>query len=236
MKKGIDCTAQITKNIAETLRAKGITFVCRYLVPADMAWKRLTKSEAGRISEAGISILSVYESTADRACGGNAAGLADGAAALKEAKGIGQTEGSAIYFAVDFDAQSSDYDKIEAYLKSAASQIMGYHIGVYGSYRVCEEMAKRGIKYCWQTYAWSRGKKSVHANVYQYKNGISLAGITCDLNESYGNEGFWKPEPTYEDALRIISGKAGIDQEYWISRRHIDPNFELFVKKLARVI
>jgi hypothetical protein len=27
--------------------------------------------------------------------------------------------------------------------------------------------------------------------VYQYQNGVSVCGITADLDKSYGNEGFW---------------------------------------------
>ncbi len=94
---------------------------------------------------------------------------------------------------MDYDAQPADYDAIESYLKAAGEEIPGYVAGVYGSYTVIEEMAGRGAAgHLWQTYAWSRGLKSQAANVYQYKNDISMAGIGVDLNESFGNEGFWQ--------------------------------------------
>ncbi len=236
MKKGIDCTTRITKTLADNLKAQGIAFICRYLVPASMAWKRLTKAEADVITAAGINILSVFESSANRASAGKTAGLTDGMAAMKEAQIVGQPVGTTIYFAVDYDAQPKDYDMIEAYLKAAYSQITGYNIGVYGSYAVCEAMHLRGIKYCWQTYAWSKGKKSAYANVYQYKNGASVAGITCDLNESYGNEGYWSLDLTYENAVKVIAEKTGISPEYWISRKNIDPNFAAFIKKIAKAM
>jgi hypothetical protein len=235
MKKGIDCASQISKAFATYLKLQGYSFVCRYLVPATMAWKRLTRTEAEIVTEAGLLILSIFESSANRAALGKAAGLTDGAAAFQEAVAIGQPEGSTIYFAVDYDAQPSDYDAIEAYLKAAASKITGYRIGVYGSYAVCEAMSKRGFAFCWQTYAWSKGKKYVKANVYQYKNGVTLFGITCDLNESYGSEGFWNLM-SFEDALKVISGKAGISVDYWKERRDIDPNFELLIKKIASAV
>lgn len=192
MPKGIDCAVPLTLAKAKAIRAAGYEFAARYLVPERYAWKRLTQEEAEAITSAGMKIVSVFETRADRPKGGSAAGKVDGTEAYKEAKLIGQPEGTAIYFAVDYDAQPKDYGAIEAYLKAAAQQIPGYLLGVYGSYAVVEEMAKRipGIR-IWQTYAWSRGKKSAKANIYQYKNDVTIAGHKVDLNESYGNEGWW---------------------------------------------
>lgn len=207
---GIDCATPLTASAAKQIAAAGYKFAARYLVPATYTWKRLTLTEAQAITAAGMQIISVFETTADRAKGGAASGQADGAAALKEAQAIAQTAGSAIYFAVDYDAQPADYNAIEAYLKAAASQIAGYEAGVYASYAVIEEMYKRGAcKHFWQTYAWSQGKQSSHANVYQYKNGASVAGVSVDLNRSYGGEGWWNTEEgaitmSKDDAEKII--------------------------------
>jgi hypothetical protein len=190
--KGIDCATPLTAATAGDLAAAGMKFACRYLVPEQYAWKRLKRSEAEFITAAGMQIISVFETSASRAAGGAVAGQADGTAAYKEAQLICQPTGTAIYFAVDYDAQPVDYDAIEAYLRTAGEQIPGYAVGVYGSYAVIEEMARRGVaKHFWQTYAWSRGQKSQATNVYQHKNDISMVGIGVDLNESFGNEGFW---------------------------------------------
>lgn len=191
MGKGLDYTVQTTPEIAKAFVDAGIAFVCRYLVPVKYKWKRLTKDEAEIISRAGLNIVSVFESTASRASGGTAAGKADGITALAEAKIVGQPEGSAIYFAVDYDAKANDHKAIEEYLKAAAKELMGYHVGVYGSYSVCLTMFNLGIKYLWQTYAWSGGKFTDHANIYQYKNGQTVADVTVDLNNSFGGEGWW---------------------------------------------
>lgn len=207
--KGIDCATPLNAATAKSLAAAGMRFACRYLVPEKYAWKRLTRSEAELITAAGMQILSVFETSASRPAGGAAAGLADGTAAYKEAQIICQPTGSAIYFAVDYDAQLADYNAIEAYLRAAGEQIPGYAVGVYGSYAVIEEMARRGAaKHLWQTYAWSRGQKNQMVNVYQYKNDVSMAGIGVDLNESFGNEGFWNTEVkqmSAEDANKIIA-------------------------------
>ncbi|MCD9020517.1 DUF1906 domain-containing protein [Cohnella silvisoli] len=211
MAKGIDCSTPLNAARVSTLVQQGYQFAARYLVPDSYAWKRLTLSEAEAITTAGMQVISVYETAANRASGGASAGQQDGAAALKEAQLIAQPKGSTIYFAVDYDAQPRDYDAIERYLKAAAQQIPDYETGVYGSYAVVEEMAKRKACSCfWQTYAWSRGKKSEFANIYQYQNDVKIGGIAVDLNDSYGSEGWWntieggQPTMSQSDADKII--------------------------------
>ncbi len=190
--KGIDCAQPIPAATAKAIAAQGYRFVARYLVPAGYRWKRLTRAEAEGITAAGMTIISVFETTASRPAGGASNGRADGKAAFQEATDIGQPKGTAIYFAVDYDAQPNDYDEIEAYLRAAARELGQYRTGIYGSYAVVEEMRRRGAsQHYWQTYAWSRGRKSASANVWQYKNGVMVAGHPVDLNESYGNEGWW---------------------------------------------
>ncbi|MDR7318934.1 glycoside hydrolase domain-containing protein [Brevibacillus nitrificans] len=194
--KGIDCAAPLSAEKAKVIAAAGYKFAVRYLVPERLAWKRLTRAEAEAITAAGMKVVSVFETTANRPTGGAAAGLEDGVEAYKEAQLIGQPIGSAIYFAVDFDTKATDYTAIEAYLRAAATKIPDYEIGVYAEYDVIEEMAKRGAaKRFWQTYAWSGGKKSSRANIYQHKNGQTLAGHSVDFNESYGGEGWWDTRP-----------------------------------------
>jgi hypothetical protein len=191
--RGIDCATPLTEKTARALAAEGFRFAARYLVPPQYAWKRLTRAEAEAITAAGMNIVSVFETSANRPAGGAAAGKADGAAACREAKEIGQPAGTTIYFAVDYDAGKQDYDAIAAYLREAAAQLPDYRVGVYGSYAVIEEMARRrACTHFWQTYAWSRGSRSAHANLYQYRNNVQAGGITVDLNESYGNEGWWR--------------------------------------------
>ncbi|MDD5502469.1 MAG: DUF1906 domain-containing protein [Candidatus Thermoplasmatota archaeon] len=199
--KGIDCAAPLTAEKARKLASEGMQFACRYVVPPKYTWKRLTKEEVAVITAAGMRIGSVFETGANRPKDGALAGLTDGGIALQEAKLVGQPLGTAIYFAVDYDAQPADYSAIEDYLRAADGQINGYNAGVYGSYSVVEEMARRGAcKHFWQTYAWSGGKKSSRANIYQYKNGVRF-----DDNESYGNEGFWGVKKiSEEDAEKII--------------------------------
>ncbi|SFH21618.1 S-layer homology domain-containing protein [Desulfotomaculum arcticum] len=221
--KGIDCATPLTVETAKTIAATGMKFICRYLVPntPSMAWKRLTKQEAEAITTAGLNIISVFETSANRSTGGAAAGKADGALALKEALEIGQPKGTVIYFAVDYDAQPKDYSVIEQYLGAAASVLVDYNIGVYGSFNVVEEMARRGVvNNFWQTYAWSQGKKSQYVNIYQYKNDQALAGINVDFNESYGNEGWWNTKFKEEilSMFKDIIGHYAAGDIEWLAK------------------
>jgi|GEM_PF-2640574 len=78
-------------------------------------------------------------------------------------------------------------------IRRLQTQIPGYEAGVYGSYEVIEEMAKRGAcRHFWQTYAWSRGQKSSRANLYQYRNNVKVAGGTNEKMSS-------------DDAVKIIA-------------------------------
>ncbi|NOU93692.1 DUF1906 domain-containing protein [Paenibacillus sp. LMG 31456] len=190
MAKGFDCATPLTAQTAAAFSADGYEFVCRYLVPSGS--KRLTSNEAILISQEGLQIVSVFETTADRALGGRAAGLADGATALEVAAQIGQPEGSTIYFAVDFDATSAQMPVVIEYVRAASEATPAYNTGVYGSYAVVEAVSSAGAcSRFWQTYAWSGGQRSAANNIYQYQNDIRVNGIDVDLDESYGNEGWW---------------------------------------------
>lgn len=197
---GIDCATPLTEASAKAVKAAGYEFAGRYLVPAtgSMTWKALTKRECEIITGAGLRLLTVWETTADRAKKGMSAGADDGARAVKLAEEYGMPAGAAIYFAVDYDARSGDYSAIEGYLKGARAQLGGkYRTGVYGSYGVIEEMARRkAADVFWQCVAWSGGKKSGHRNVYQAKFGQSVAGIAIDVNEceDMDKAGIWAYE------------------------------------------
>jgi len=211
---GVDCAVPLTAAKTKSLAAEGVKFVVRYLVPSSYAWKRLIKSEADAIQEAGLRLASVFQLGEDRPKGGAANGKADGKAALTEAKLIGQPLGSAIFMAVDYQAQSDDYDKIEAYLRAAQTELSEYHVGVYGHYGLVEEMARRGAcRYFWQTYAWSGGKKSGRAHLWQYKNNVAMAGHTVDYNECYDDSIFWSMSKEEEQPLNsneiavIVNGR-----------------------------
>lgn len=206
MIKGIDCAAPLTAEKARAFKKLGYEFVGRYFCPTGKRYtKRLCKAEADAIIAAGLRILAVYETATDRAKGGMSAGAVDGARAYNQALELGMPKSGIIYFAVDYDAQSADFDAIEAYLRAARQQTGEYEIGVYGSYKVIEAMHARGAcKGFWQCFAWSYGKRSEHRNVYQAVGNTVIAGHTVDINEcpDMVEAGIWNYEEeemfTYE--------------------------------------
>jgi hypothetical protein len=198
MYKGIDCASKLTESKAQKLKAAGYDFAGRYLVPdkGALEWKALKEDEAKRVTAAGLRLLTVYETTADRAKGGAMNGAYDGRQAYLCAIKINMPHDGVIYFAVDFDM--NDFDTLEAYLRAARTQTGPYEIGVYGSYKIIEEMHKRNACKCyWQCVAWSYGKVSSHNDVYQHTAQVSLAGVGVDLNNcpDMDKAGIW----TYEE-------------------------------------
>jgi hypothetical protein len=183
-----------------------------------LRWKRLIKSEVEALTANDMNVVCVYETTANRAGQGEAAGIIDGREAKEEAIILGQPKGTAIYFAVDYDAGPADYDKIAAYLKAAQAELKDYKVGVYAGHKVIEEMAlRKACTHFWQTYAWSGGKLSKSSNIYQYKNGQTVSGIQVDLNDSFGGEGWWNYNMNNTEDWKEILRNCLSDPEKWIA-------------------
>jgi hypothetical protein len=190
MAKGFDCATPLTTASAAAFKANGYEYVCRYLVPTANAWKALTKVEAEIIQAAGMKIVSVFETTADRALGGREAGLQDGAIALKCAADVGQPEGSSIYAAVDFAPTPKQMQTVIDYIRGFNEATPAYSTGVYGSFDVINAVKGAGAaSHFWQTYAWSNGQLA-DCQIFQYQNGDQY-----DEDTSYGLEGWWGIEP-----------------------------------------
>jgi hypothetical protein len=122
------------KALIAALKAHGVTFVARYL--SHSSGKNLTPDEAAALSAAKIAITVVWETAADRALAGHAAGAQDARDALAEAKACGMPAGRPIFFAVDFDASNGQEGAISTYLDGAASVLGKDRTGVYGGYNV----------------------------------------------------------------------------------------------------
>lgn len=151
VRKGLDTTMELTRHAA-ALKAQDYDFVLRYY--STNASKNLSLGEARALSQAGLAIGVVWETSGTRAgFFTRAQGLADGAAAFRMARdAIGQPFGSAIYFAVDYDATQADLDGpvsnyftgVHAALYVAAEGQPSYRVGVYGSGLCCGTLVERG--------------------------------------------------------------------------------------------
>lgn len=143
-----------------SIKAAGYDVVLRYIAGGS-ANKLLTATEAAKLHAAGLSIALVYESTADRAAAGRAAGVHDASTALTAANALGYPAACPIFFAVDFAATPA---QVAAYFAGVDS-VLGPRAGIYGDYAV----TTAGLAaYRWQTKAWSsHGQVDTGAHLVQ---------------------------------------------------------------------
>ena len=140
--------------LANGLSSAGIRFAARYYSVEPS--KNLTPAEAQALSAAGIQIVAVFEDSDDPAAISAAAGTAHAAKALELAQAIRQPGGSAIYFAVDFDVESSSVlnGSILPYFRAVKDRLSAapaqYAIGVYGSGLTCRAVRDAGLA----QFAW----------------------------------------------------------------------------------
>lgn len=195
MIRGIDCASRLTREKASALYSLGYRFAGRYVVPTagSTAWKALTLAEAEAIRASGMDILCIFELDAARAGRGEAVGAQDGDLALACARALGIPAGTTLYFAVDYYPAAAEMPQIEAYLRAAGARIAPYTLGVYGCYDVVEYLSARHVcRHYWQCVAWSGGKKSANADLYQATGNVNVAGVLVDQNERYREAGLWK--------------------------------------------
>jgi hypothetical protein len=154
--KGID-TIQNIQAFFECLKNNGYEFICRYYSrTTQMPEKVLHQPEAQAISNAGFSIVSVYEDDPVNAAYFSAGrGSEDAAGAQTQATAVGQPAGTPIYFTVDYDAQPGDLPAILQYFTAVRQTINQggngpYPVGVYGSGLVCQSLLGAGlVEFTW---------------------------------------------------------------------------------------
>jgi Domain of unknown function (DUF1906) len=114
---------------AAALKSENVRFVCRYLsTPGNP--KNISHAEASELKLAGIDIVLVFETLANRALGGHAAGAADAESAEAQVGLVGLA-GAPVYFAVDFDVQPAQVPEMLQYFHGAASVLGQERTGVY---------------------------------------------------------------------------------------------------------
>jgi peptidoglycan hydrolase-like protein with peptidoglycan-binding domain len=133
----VDCTS-----FASCISSAGMKFVVRYYSRSTTG-KTLTPEEAAALSAVGLKLVVVYQDKQDTIGSFSAdEGTRSAGKALELAGGIGQPEGSAIYFAVDFDPSPTDvrgpileyFQAVHQAFNVATTQ---YAMGVYGSGLTC---------------------------------------------------------------------------------------------------
>jgi hypothetical protein len=210
------------------LKAAGVKFVCRYL--SHSPTKNLTPDEAQALSDVGIWIVVVWETTARRALDGYAGGSLDALEARRQAEACGMPAGRPIYFAVDWDAQPGQQAAINGYLDGAASVLGRGQVGIYGGYEpVSRALAGGHAAWAWQTYAWSGGRWNPGAQLQQYSNDHTLGGVACDYDRAVTSDfGQWRVGVTpasEEDDMAVVSSLGADGEQVIKAGAHGDVKF-----------
>jgi hypothetical protein len=188
---GIDLSTKLNDSSCASLVQNGISHVGRYLANS---WKGLTLDEIASIKKAGLQLFSIFEKGATQSdYFTKEQGVDDANTAYQLAQSFGQPEQTAIYFAVDFDAQTKDFAGILNYFQGVNDTLTSYKIGVYGKYEVIQLIqSKKLADYYFQTYAWSHGLHAKGIHLFQYQNDISKFGLQVDLvNVENADCGSW---------------------------------------------
>jgi hypothetical protein len=164
----VDASTNVTTYLP-TLAASGVKAIGRYY--SINTSKVLTQMEAEAITNAGLSIFVVYEDGNDPTKFNGNLGTFQAQQALICARDVGQPQGSAIYFAVDFDCTPAQFQQqITPYFNAIsavfAAQGFPYKIGVYGSGLVCQGLLAAGLcSYTWLTNSTGfQGYKQFYAS------------------------------------------------------------------------
>ncbi|MDA8440498.1 MAG: DUF1906 domain-containing protein [Propionibacterium sp.] len=151
--------------------SSGAAGVMRYLshTPA----KNLSAGERDALHAAGLAVGLVWE-TDGVTTGGAGVGASHAQQANAQADALGYPVDCPIFYATDHDY---DPAAVAGYYLGVASA-GGRPWGVYGGIRVVDGVA---APYSWQTAAWSAGRISDRAHIYQRVGGAPIPGI--DVND-----------------------------------------------------
>lgn len=162
------------------LAAAGYDFAMRYL-SRDRS-KNLDPAELADLRAHGLRVGLVWETTANRAASGYAAGADDARTALAQADALGLT-GHLIYAAVDYDVQEAGLPAVRDYFRGWNTVLPAWRTGVYGGIRVVYDIVGQGLAvHGWQTTAWSGGRWSDHTDIRQTGGTATINGVTVDRN------------------------------------------------------
>jgi hypothetical protein len=185
-------------HVAHHIKSNGLDFVARYYRKPDSRWPTLSASEAKVLSALGLNVVAVWESHSQhRNYFTYGRGYWDAVSAYRQAKAVGQPAGSAIYFAVDFDATGADLYPIDQYFRGITAGLVAsnggsseYKVGVYGSGAVCDSVKRTGLaQYTWlsNSTAWA-GRSFAGWNIRQGRPYANL-GFNHDSNEARDDYG-----------------------------------------------
>lgn len=186
---GVDYS--FTRPNVQCMKEKGVNYVVRYL-SGGFSLKDLTPDEAKELQDAGIDIVTVWQTTAGFMISDFNTGRDMAEQARAQATQCGQPDDRPIYWALDVDPtrlSDEDLSAVIDFLHGVSRIEDPNTIGIYGGYDAID-ILKDDVNYRWQTYAWSNdpetGEPRLHeqANLYQFLNGQDFCGGRVDFNDS----------------------------------------------------
>jgi hypothetical protein len=202
---GIDLATDAGR-VATAINQAGLQFIARYYRNPTSHWPSLSASEARLISSLGLNIVVVWEGASNKASYfSHLAGVNDSTSAYHQAHTIGQPVGSAIYFAVDYDASGPDIvGPVGAYFRGVAAGFAAaggstpdYRPGVYGSGAVCQGLVQAGlVDYTWlaMSTGWAGYRDFTTWNIKQGK-ALSALSFDHDSDQATGDYGSFQIIP-----------------------------------------
>ena len=202
--------------MASALKAAGYVGAVRYLPKMGSSGVVvLTPREVTDFRARDLDLAVIFESqSGGRAMQGRAAGAQDGEWALARAiELLGHTP-RCIYFAVDAEVIGTvQMGAVGSYFDGVASKLGGVRRGGYGQFSVIEYLFDTNrIHWGWQTRAWSGGKTSSRACLYQDATQRTVAGVGVDNNLVLKAD--WGQDSIEEDDMPITEA----DSELFWSR------------------
>lgn len=191
---GVDSSSPVTPSAAHCLAQLGFTFVARYYRSHKSSASRLTREEALAISAAGLNLVTVFEYAGTKASYFTAdQALLDAKDTLAQIAEVQQPIGSAIYFAVDYNATAEDIaGPITNYFTVVNGALRPrFAPGVYGSGATCAAMLTAGLA----DFAWLSQSVGFLGTPgftqWSIKQGMPhmFCGLDTDPDEAHGHYG-----------------------------------------------
>jgi hypothetical protein len=198
---GFDASVPLGRYVGG-LKAAGVPFVGRYIAsdPRE-AWKVITPGEAVELAIADVALFPIYENGQTQS--GTPAGRTDGAHAANYLPKIGllPNAGVIIYYAEDFNVQSTDMQGISDAFKAFGAALPGYGVGVYSCGYCNGELGAKGLvirKWLSGSTSYNGTQPAIAAGDYDMLQGIPK---NFTINNSVINIDL--------DALRVSNADIG---------------------------
>jgi hypothetical protein len=199
--RGIDVPTDASDMLGQIKTAR-LNFVARYYRDPASRWPPLTPREVQNLSTLDAHIVAIWEWHSGNVANFNyATGYNEAQSAYRQAKSVGQPPGSAIYFAVDFNARAQDLYWVDQYFRGVRAGLAAagngrseYKVGVYGSGAVCALIkGQRLAQYSWLSGspAWEGSSGYTAWNIKQAPLGMRFPSLSFnhDVNEARDDYG-----------------------------------------------